>query len=254
MQELKLSNLSRSSSLHNGFTRPGETNSLLSSNREAMSHLGHGIESSSDPKGKLLRQLRIFHKIDPSLLASQACISLAQLYQIEQGEDSLFYSAPLRQQAARRISRLLGVEWDTLNSSMINISMRNTVHLQHVPSLEFNDTNSETYVADQLSIKGTSVFSEMNSSEPIYRIPETSRDQSLASLLSSASADVSTRTENLSQESGIFKPQKNIFSKQGHTVFWLILTAILGCIIGFIVEEWSPYQFIWPWTFIQQYI
>lgn len=254
MQELKLSNLSRSSSLHNDFTRPGETNSLLSSNREAMSHLGHGIESSSDPKGKLLRQLRIFHKIDPSLLASQACISLAQLYQIEQGEDSLFYSASLRQQAARRISRILGVEWDILNSTMINISMKNPVHLQHGSSLEFNDNNSETHLGDQNSINGTSVFAEMKSSEPIYPVPETSRDQSLASLLSSASADVSASTVNLSQESGIFKPQKNISSKQGHTVFWLILTAILGCIIGFIVEEWSPYQFIWPWTFIQKSI
>lgn len=70
--------------------------------------------SSSDPQGQALRELRIRRDMDPVLLATQACISLRQLLQLESGETSLFYSKSLRNQAGRRVATLLGAQWDTL--------------------------------------------------------------------------------------------------------------------------------------------
>ena len=248
MQDLKLTNFSKSTPLHKGLTRPGQTNSLLFSNREAMHHLGHGIESSTDPKGKLLRQLRISHRVDPSLLASQACISLAQLYQIEQGDDSLFYSAALRQQAARRISRLLGVEWDILNSTIVNISMKNVFPIQLVSSLKSNDVNSVNYPSDQYSFNGMPFPRENHSPELTNPVNQADDDQSFASLLSSASADSATEAVDSTRNAQFFKTQKTNSSFSRLTFFWLALTASLSAIIGFLIEEWSLYQLILPWA------
>jgi hypothetical protein len=245
MQDLRLSNFGKSTSSFKGLSRPGQTNSLLFSNREAMIHLGHGLESSTDPKGKLLRQLRILHRVDPSLLASHACISLAQLYQIEQGDESLFYSATLRQQAARRISRLLGVEWDTLNLSTVNTSANNIIPLQFASSIKLNGINSDANTIDQYSSNANAVFSENNSASVVHSVHQNGYGQSFASLLSSASVDSSLNTLIDSENSMSFRSSTKK-TQRSHTFYWLILTSTLGAIIGFIFEEWSPYRFIWP--------
>lgn len=112
MQNLNSSILVKSFSLQRTHPQPGHRKSLMSSNRIALEHLGHGCTPSSDPQGNALRQLRLDKGIDPSLLATQACISLAQLYEIETGQGELFYSAMLREQTARRIARLLNTEWN----------------------------------------------------------------------------------------------------------------------------------------------
>lgn len=84
---------------------------------------------SMDVRGQHLRQLRLQRDLDPVLLATQACISLRQLQQLETGEHSLFYSAGLRNQAGRRVAALLGAQWDELDSALMPLQGK---HLQLV--------------------------------------------------------------------------------------------------------------------------
>lgn len=149
MQNLSSSVLVKTFSLQRSQSLPGHRKSLMSSNRSAIEHLGLGGAPSRDPKGGALRQLRLDRGVDPSWLATQACISLAQLYEIETGEGELFYSVMLREQTARRIARLLNADWDTLKLRQpVPLSGHNVVHLQRTsnighprraPSLEGSD-------------------------------------------------------------------------------------------------------------------
>ncbi len=93
---------------------PGHARTLQTANHEALRHLGWPSDATGDPKGRQLRQLRLQLGIDPALLATQACISLSQLYELEDGGSSRFYSNSLRNQAGRRIARLLGENWDQM--------------------------------------------------------------------------------------------------------------------------------------------
>lgn len=92
MQNLMLSNSSRYFQVFKGPYRPGQAQSLLSSNLEALAILGHCTAKSADPKRQVLSHVRLSQGIDPSVLASEACISLAQLYELEEGLASRFYS------------------------------------------------------------------------------------------------------------------------------------------------------------------
>ena len=134
MPELMLTSFSKNSSLSRTLARPGHNKNLLQANRDAISLLGLGQEPTSDLKGQVLRQLRCSQNLDPAVLATEACISLAQLYEIEKGVDSLFYSDTLRQQAARRVSQLLGIEWDLIDETDLGIqTATNVVSLQRGP-------------------------------------------------------------------------------------------------------------------------
>ncbi len=57
-----------------------------------------------------LRQWYERQEIDESTLARTACLSLAQVRQLLQGGDSLFYSAAAKRQAYRRLMLLLGAD------------------------------------------------------------------------------------------------------------------------------------------------
>ena len=110
----------------------GQARTLQTANRQALRHLGWPIESTGDPKGSVLRQLRLHQGIDPAWLATEACMSLSQLYELEDGAKSRFYSDSLRRQAGRRIAYLLGTDWDRLpiEDSTKVISASNVVPLQ----------------------------------------------------------------------------------------------------------------------------
>ena len=111
--------------------RPGQNESLLLANRSSLTHMGLGTDASNDPKGAILRQLRQRQHLDPAELATQACISLAQLYEIELGLTERFYSPSLREQAARRVAHLLNADWDQLDPSVLRVkSVSNVYHLQ----------------------------------------------------------------------------------------------------------------------------
>ncbi len=94
---------------------------LLAANTRAQAELGHLFEpeQQQDPRGQTLRLLRLQNNRDPVFLATEACISLRQFYQLENGETSLFYNTGLRNQAGRRVASLLGVRWDELDQNAL---------------------------------------------------------------------------------------------------------------------------------------
>lgn len=87
---------------------------LMAANQRAHAEITHSDAPSRDARGGQLRLLRTRQDMDPVWLATQACISVRQLYQLENGETSLFYSEGLRNQAGRRVAFLLGAQWDAL--------------------------------------------------------------------------------------------------------------------------------------------
>ena len=91
-----------------------QTRPLSQANQEALLSLGNPSAPSSDPQGQCLRQIRLKQGKNPAELATQACISLAQLYELESGANTLFYTADFALQAKRRVARLLGEDWDTI--------------------------------------------------------------------------------------------------------------------------------------------
>lgn len=95
---------------------------LLAANTRAQAELGHLFEPDEpqDPRGQTLRLLRLQSNRDPVFLATEACISLRQFYQLENGETSLFYNTGLRNQAGRRVATLLGVRWDELDQNTLS--------------------------------------------------------------------------------------------------------------------------------------
>lgn len=92
---------------------------LMAANMQALARLAPSTHASQDVRGQTLRRLRTQQERDPAMLATQACISLKQLYQLESGESSLFYNPSLRNQAGRRIASLLGVCWDQLSDAPV---------------------------------------------------------------------------------------------------------------------------------------
>lgn len=98
------------------------SSALLAANTRAQSEISDVPKTrSDDPRGQAMRQLREHLQLDAVLLATQACISLRQLYQLESGESSLFYNSALRDQAGRRVASLLGQSWETLGQKPLPI-------------------------------------------------------------------------------------------------------------------------------------
>ncbi len=106
---------------HNLLARARRTEpqgALLAANTRAQTELTWTADPAcQDVRGQTLRLLRMQQSIDPVVLATQACISLRQLHQLESGETSLFYSPGLRNQAGRRVATLLGANWDDLGQT-----------------------------------------------------------------------------------------------------------------------------------------
>ncbi len=97
--------------------RTRSSNALFAANARAQSEVGAAPETGKDKRGHALRILRLQQQIDPAELATQACISLRQLFQLETGGTSLFYSDGLRNQAGRRVASILGANWDELKDA-----------------------------------------------------------------------------------------------------------------------------------------
>lgn len=98
-------------------TRPPlpQRRSLEHANQVSLQISGNQVGQSPDPQGQRLRQIRKAQGLDPSRVATEACISLGQLYELETGGRRLFYSETLRQQAGRRVALMLGCDWDALH-------------------------------------------------------------------------------------------------------------------------------------------
>ena len=192
-------------SRHN--TVSGRARTLQSAKKEALDTLGQPEISTLDPKGRVLRQLRIQSGIDPSELATQACMSLSQLYELEQGESYRFYSDSLRRQAGRRVARLLGADWDNIEQQAHTIASvsSNVVPLQR-PSPASIDA---ALMSDELD--------EARQVQPTVEIYATKPPAPLTK------------------------------SSTWTAVITLVLVTAAGAGAAYAFVEYSPYRLYWPW-------
>lgn len=115
MSNLKSWTSAEGSRVLSHYQRRTPHGALLAANTRAQAEIGMPSDSPQhDVRGQTLRLLRMQQGWDPAYLATQACISLRQLYQLESGETSLFYSKSLRNQAGRRVATILGSHWDEM--------------------------------------------------------------------------------------------------------------------------------------------
>lgn len=70
--------------------------------------------ASNRVRGELLREWRFSQNWDVTDLARRANLSIGQIQQLETGGTSLFYSAAIRENAARKVATLLGADPDTV--------------------------------------------------------------------------------------------------------------------------------------------
>jgi hypothetical protein len=258
MPELMLTSFSKNSSLSRTLARPGYNKNLLQANLDAVTLLGQGTESSTDMKGQVLRQLRLIQSLDPAVLATEACISVAQLYEIEKGIDHLFYSDTLRQQAARRVAQLLGIDWDLIDESHLNIqTATNVVSLQRGPVVRgFAPAFQNTPVSPSLTLAPVAapspidiaVNSHLANLEPSAMAPSTPMATSVATPttfalgLSTPSAD-SELTE---------QPEEKLLStsvdktNSGHSLWWLLTLVGLAAAGFFVAEQEGYVRQYWP--------
>ena len=249
MPNLKSNPPNKPSALLRPSNAPGRIRSLQSANRDALHMLGHAAQSTGDLKGQALRQLRVQLGIDPSLLATQACMSLSQLYELEDGGNSRFYSDSLRRQAGRRVARLLGADWDNL--SLRELSNTNTssnvVPLQRhtlapiSTTFDFAETAPE-HLDDFVSPIET--FMQVKDAQH----PRVSIDQ--AEIVSIGLATPASETVFIDPPAVPYAPTlpEPERSSSGWTTFITLLLVIAAGVGGaYAFVEYSPYRLYWPW-------
>jgi transcriptional regulator with XRE-family HTH domain len=108
---------------------------LLLANKNMEKFMGQQSMNSDDPSGSVLRRLRTQQGLEAFVVASRACITVGQLYELETGNDSLFYTPGLRRNAAQRVATILGSDWDDILAGRVATkSLSSTVaRLQLIP-------------------------------------------------------------------------------------------------------------------------
>lgn len=94
---------------------------LLLANQNTEKFIGQQSTDSDDPCGRVLRRLRIQQGLEAFVVASRACITIWQLYELETGKDSLFYTPGLRRKAAQRVAAILGSDWDDILAGRVTV-------------------------------------------------------------------------------------------------------------------------------------
>jgi hypothetical protein len=87
---------------------------LLQANKNLETFIGDQNSDTNDPFGRVLRRLRIHKGLEAYVVASKACITVWQLYELETGEDTLFYTPGLRLKASQRVAEFLGTDWSEI--------------------------------------------------------------------------------------------------------------------------------------------
>jgi hypothetical protein len=244
MPDLKTQAPSRQSALVRQGGGPGQTRTLQTANKEALNHLGLPSETPGDPKGRVLRQLRLQIGIDPSLLATQACMSLSQLYELEDGGNSRFYSDSLRRQAGRRVARLLGADWDNMELAERNFvhTSSNVVPLQRpivspVPA-QVAEPKQQTDPTQDQSIT-------MAADHKLSIAPQ---HESQALFMGLATPALETvLVEPNSHPYILSTPAAQKSSSFLRTVLVLLMVISLGVAAAYVFVEYSPYRIYWPW-------
>jgi transcriptional regulator with XRE-family HTH domain len=93
---------------------------LLLANKNMEKFIGQQSTDSDDPSGSVLRRLRTQKGLEAFVVASRACITVGQLYELETGKDSLFYTPGLRRKAAQRVATILGSDWDNILAGRVS--------------------------------------------------------------------------------------------------------------------------------------
>lgn len=121
---------------------------LLQANKSTERFIGHQCPDTEDPCGRVLRRLRSQQGLDASVVASKACISVRQLYELETGKDSLFYTAGLRHKAAQRVAEFLGSNWSDILQGLVAvgpvISPKAHVHVLKTPLTKMCLSDAQT--------------------------------------------------------------------------------------------------------------
>ncbi len=241
MSDLKLNFPSRMPSLVRQGSTPGHVRTLQHANREALRQLGWSEEASSDAKGRVLRQLRLQLGLDPSLLATHACISLSQLYELEDGGHSRFYSASLRRQAGRRVATLLGVNWDQMvqDDSGTPPSASNVVPLQRPTPPQVPATFVAPVASKAPSATPAPTLADPDavaSNDPLAVPMGLSTPASETLLVDKEPPQFVAPAEPVPAKSSVWL-----------TLGLVLLVVALGAAGGYAFVEYSPYYLYWPW-------
>lgn len=94
---------------------------LSQANKNLETFIGDQNSDTDDPFGRVLRRLRIHRGLEASVVASQACITVWQLYELETGKDTLFYTPGLRIKAAQRVAESLGTDWSEILQGRVRV-------------------------------------------------------------------------------------------------------------------------------------
>lgn len=241
MSDVNLTRSARPPALVRQGGVPGHNRTLLNANRQAMHQLGTPMDATVDPKGRILREWRLQLGIDPSLLATQACMSLSQLYELEDGGHSRFYSDSLRRQAARRVARLLGLDWDRIEAGVQSEqpSISNVVALQRTP-VTVNGVLEVAMMKPAVTADGVPIGTP-------FVAPALADEQAIPMGLAAPASE----TLLVEPQGGKFTPETKTptapKSSGWSTLLALLLVVVAGAAAGYGFAEYSPYRLYWPW-------
>lgn len=241
MSDLKVNHSGKQPALIRQGGTPGHARTLQTANREALRHLGWPIDATGDPKGRQLRQLRLQMGIDPALLATHACMSLSQLYELEDGGNSRFYSDSLRRQAARRVAHLLGVDWDQMpvDDREQGTGVSNVVQLQRPAALSPSAASSygsaaQTQMQEAPFVPSATTPTTCDETRPV---PMGLASPATETLL------ITPHSERYVAASGTAKER----AAGGSNLVTLVLLVAFGTAAVYAFNEYSPYRLYWPW-------
>lgn len=241
MPDLKFNHLARSPTPNRQNGALGQARTLETANRQALRHLGWPIESTGDPKGRVLRQLRLHQGIDPAWLATEACMSLSQLYELEDGAKSRFYSDSLRRQAGRRIAHLLGTNWDRLpiEDPIKIINASNVVPLQRSSAHTLHTAYQQEPII-QAIVQGA----PKNADDATVNIES---NQTLPSQLNSPQPANGALLPDTSQVHEAAAPDFIVKQPSEWPVWGALLFVItIGVAAGYVFVQYSSYRLYWP--------
>lgn len=113
---------------------------LLEANQNLETFIGDQNSDTDDRFGCVLRRLRMQQGLEASIVASHACISIYQLYELETGQDTLFYTSGLRYKAAQRVAQFLGTDWSAILQGRVSVPAISApsaqLHLLNFPRTE----------------------------------------------------------------------------------------------------------------------
>jgi hypothetical protein len=174
-------------------------------------------------------------------------MSLSQLYELEDGGNSRFYSDSLRRQAGRRVARLLGADWDNmaLHERTSTYASSNVVPLQRPASSSIQATLMLDEPDKHLA-QNTSVSTPANLRSEDSSVLATNDQQAVSIGLATPASEtllINPSTENYTTK--LSKPEKT--PSAWVTVVTLLLMAAAGAAGAYVFVEYSPYRLYWPW-------